>query len=109
MKIKSWVLALVVVVAFGTRCVVMGQNQQTNHQTDSQSSFIRLGAPGQSFFGVPTVQLPDGSSWPPVLAGLFAAAAALGLGILGLKFVVLMIRSGIGGSSASGDEGENGD
>lgn len=40
--------------------------------------------------------LPDGSDWVSGLLSLFVSAAAIGLGVLGLRFVVRMIRAGIG-------------
>jgi hypothetical protein len=39
--------------------------------------------------------LPDGSAWVNSLTTLFISAAALGLGILGLKFVISMISAGL--------------
>lgn len=39
--------------------------------------------------------LPSGTDWVTGLTTLFAAAAGLGLGILGLRFVVGMIKAGL--------------
>lgn len=39
--------------------------------------------------------LPSGASWVTGLTTLFVSAAGLGLGILGLRFVISMIAAGI--------------
>lgn len=46
--------------------------------------------------------LPEGTSWVTGLTTLFAAAAGLGLGILGLRFVIRMIAAGLAARKARG-------
>lgn len=44
--------------------------------------------------------LPVGSTWVTGLTTLFVSAAGLGLGILGLRFVIGMIKAGLGSRKA---------
>lgn len=58
---------------------------------------IALAAP--TVFGQTNVvefpSLPDGSAWISGLTTIFVSAAGLGLGILGLRFVIRMIAAGL--------------
>ena len=55
-----------------------------------------LGASAWAQTNVEFPTLPDGGAWVSGLLTLFVSAAAIGLGVMGLRFVVRMIRSGIG-------------
>lgn len=52
-----------------------------------------VGAMAQTTVEFPT--LPSGSAWVTGLTSIFIAAAGLGLGILGLRFVISMISAGL--------------
>jgi len=56
-----------------------------------------LGASAWAQTNVEFPTLPDGSAWVSGLLTLFVSAAAIGLGVMGLRFVVRMIRAGVTG------------
>jgi len=60
--------------------------------------FVALAVPALCLADTSIVTFPDlpsGSAWVTGLTTLFVSAAGLGLGILGLRFVVSMIAAGL--------------
>jgi len=56
--------------------------------------FVAISANAQSDL-VTFPDLPSGTAWVTGLTSIFVAAAGLGLGILGLRLVIGMIKAGL--------------